>query len=209
MDNSSATDATIETTPDAIEAAVLAALTPAPVGSALSPEAREIAEAMEPVAEVRKPNISMLHRAVEEVDGELLPLFAVGDRIVIERHAHSLPGNPWLDTQTYVVQDIDDETGVLRLWNPGQNQFAMGNYITGPERGDDYRLAGDRRNPIGKRKRGRPRKNPVEPIAPLVDGQPLPVKRGRGRPKGVKNRPKDVIAAERAARRTKRSKGNG
>lgn len=204
MDNSSAPDEVTDTSSDAIEAAITAALAPAPVGSALSPEAREVAEAMAPVAEARKPDISRLHPAVEEVDGELLPLFAVGDRIVIERHAHSLPGSPWLDTQTYVVQDIDDETGVLRLWNTGQNQFAMGNFITGPARGDDYRLAGDRRNPIGKRKRGRPRKNPVEPVAPVVDGTPLPVKRGRGRPKGVKNRPKEVIAAERAARRTKR-----
>lgn len=207
MDNSPSPDAITDTSSEAIEAQVLAALTPQPVVSALSPEAREIAEALAPVAEVRKPDISKLHLAYEDVDGERLALFGAGDRIVIERHASMLQGKPWLDTQTYVVQSVDDETGVLRLWNPDLHQFAMGNFITGPERGDDYRLAGDRRNPIGKRKRGRPRKNPIVPEAVIADGTPLPAKRGRGRPKGVKNRPKDVIEAERAERRAARKKG--
>lgn len=204
MDNTSAPDAVTDTSHDAIEAAVIAALAPAKVESALSPEAKAIADAMAPPAEVRKPDISKLFPASELVDGELLPLFGVGDRIVIERHAHSLPGNPWLDTQTYVVQSIDDETGVLRLWNPDLHQFAMGNYITGPARGDDYRLAGDRRNPVGKRKRGRPRKHPVQPVA-QEGTEPAP-KRGRGRPKGVKNRPKEVIAAEKAERSAARKR---
>ena len=56
-----------------------------------------------------------------------------------------------------------------------------------------------------KRKRGRPKK-----ASSLVAEEPKPAgeKRGRGRPKGVKNRDKEIIAAEKiekAARRSKRA----
>jgi hypothetical protein len=149
----------------------------------------------------RKPDISHLPLAVaKDENGVVVPLFDVNDKIVIERHAGMLIGKPWLDTQTYIVQEIDDDTGVLRLWNPDLLQFALGNFITGPQRGDDYRLAVEGTPTVGKRKRGRPRKNPVQPVA-----QPGEKKRGRGRPPGSKNRSKDVIKAEKVAKAKERA----
>lgn len=150
----------------------------------------------------RKPDISHLPAATVKTDEGIFPLFDVGDRIVIERHASMVNGKPWLDTQTYVVQEIDDATGVIRLWNPDLLQFALGNFITGPARGDDYRLAVEGTPSVGKRKRGRPRKAPVQPVAPKVPGEK---KRGRGRPPGAKNRPKDVIKAEKALKAKERA----
>lgn len=143
----------------------------------------------------RKPDISYLEEAVAYPDSSTaLPLFDTGDRIVIERYCHSLPGEPWLDTQTYTVEEIDDETGELRLWNADLNQHARGNFITGPVRGDVYMLA-HAKGEIGKKKRGRPRKNPIgKPVAEKVKGA------GRGRPPGSKNRPREVVQAEKRER---------
>lgn len=149
----------------------------------------------------RKPNISWLEDATVTVDGTTLALFTVGDRIVIERYAHFLQGSPWLDTQTYLVKNIDDDTGNLSLWNPDLNQFAAGNFVTGTARGDVYKLA-PKKGTIGKRKRGRPRKN-LAPTKAQENG--TAVKKGRGRPPGAKNRPKDVIKAEREALRNDRA----
>lgn len=149
----------------------------------------------------RKPDISHLPlAAVKDKDGTVLPLFDIGDRIVIERHAGMLTGKPWLDTQTYVVQHINDDNGDLKLWNPDLLQFALGNFIKGPARGDDYRLAVEGTPTVGKRKRGRPRKNPVQPVAQVGEK-----KRGRGRPAGSKNRDKDVIKAEKVAKAKERA----
>lgn len=143
----------------------------------------------------RKPNISHLKPALVVVDGAPLPLFNIGDKIVIERYASVLAARPWLDTLTYTVESIDDETGVVGLWNEDLKQHALGNYITGPKKGDVYCLA-IAKETIGKKKRGRPRVRPLPP-----EGEPKPVRKGkRGRPPGSKNRPKDVIAAERAAK---------
>jgi hypothetical protein len=144
--------------------------------------------------DARKPDITWLEDAVVEAEGMKVPLFNVGDRIVIERYCRMLQGSPWLDTQTYEVQSIDDETGDLRLWNPDLKQFAMSNFIKGPARGDVFKLA-PAKGSIGKKKRGRPRKHPLG--APKPEVKPGE-KRGRGRPKGSKNRPKDVIKAEKA-----------
>lgn len=148
--------------------------------------------------DLRKPSIAHLDDAVARLeDGTILPLFVEGEKIVIERRCSTLVGNPWLDTMTYTVKTIDDETGVLRLWNDELRQNAYGNFITGPARGDVYKLASKARGVpnIGKKKRGRPRKNPIVP--PPVAADPNVPKRGRGRPKGSKNRSKEVIAAER------------
>lgn len=143
----------------------------------------------------RKPDISHLKPALVVVDGAPLPLFNIGDKIVIERYASVLAARPWLDTLTYTVESIDDETGVVGLWNEDLKQHALGNYITGPKKGDVYCLA-IAKETIGKKKRGRPRVRPLPP-----EGEPKPVRKGkRGRPPGSKNRPKDVIAAERAAK---------
>lgn len=155
-------------------------------------------EAAKKAREARRPNIDWLEDAVVTVDGSQIPLFEVGDRIVIERRAGDiLRGAPWLDTQTYQVMHIDDETGNLRLWNKELCQHGWGNYITGPARGDVYKLAPNTRASFNKKKRGRPRKNPEKEVnATPQDGE----KKKRGRPKGSKNRSKEVIKEEKAAR---------
>jgi hypothetical protein len=53
-----------------------------------------------------------------------------------------------------------------------------------------------------KKKRGRPRKNPIE----TVEVKPVGEKKGRGRPKGAKNRPKEEIKAEKAAKKAEKQK---
>ena len=160
-------------------------------------------EAAHRAREARRPNIDWLEDAVIVSDGLPVRLFEVGDRLVIERRAGDvLRGAPWLDTQTYQVLSIDDETGLLHLWNKELCQHGWGNYITGPSRGDVYKLAPNTKSAFSKKKRGRPKKHPEKPAAaPLPDGE----KKRRGRPKGSKNRSKETIKAERDELRAKRS----
>ena len=80
----------------------------------------------------------------------------------------------------------------------------MSNYITGTKAGYRFKLPNAKGMSIGKRKRGRPRKNPTgapELTKPVeLDSNGQPVKKKRGRPAGTKNRPKDVIRAEKKAK---------
>ena len=95
-----------------IEARLIAGVMP--VERALSDEAAEIAEAIQTQAqtkaEAQRPDISRLPDAV--VNG--VARVGVGDRIVIERRASFLKGNPYLDTRTYQVKGIDAATGNRR-----------------------------------------------------------------------------------------------
>lgn len=180
--------------------AALAAETKVPT-SALNPEAQEIAELMAPRKPEAKPDISRLPDAIE--GGKLL--LKPGERIVIERRVPFLAGCPYLDTRTYLINSIDEAKGVLRLWDEAFQQWAMDNYVKGPSYGQVYKMALGR-SVTTKKKRGRPRKNPVEAPKPVElgpDGKP--VKKKRGRPKGSKNRPKDEIREEKVAKAAKRS----
>lgn len=141
---------------------------------------------------VSKPDISRLPNAIEGG----IPQFGPGDKIVIERYASFLKGNPYLDTRTYKVVDVDAFTGKMHLYDESLSQNAVDNWKTGIKSGNVYKLAMG--NAVTtKKKRGRPRKNPIEAPKPLDPAAP---KRGRGRPKGVKNRAKSVIAAEKATK---------
>lgn len=140
----------------------------------------------------RKPEIGHLEDAFNE---EGTPLFEVGGRIVIERYATTIPGRPWLDTQTYVVNEIDPHSGVMKLWNPYLFQSALSNFKLGLDNGFLFKLA-PTKGGFGKKKRGRPAKNGGKKVEEKPQGE----KKGRGRPKGVKNRAPDVIEAERKAR---------
>ncbi|NBO55926.1 MAG: hypothetical protein EBU84_15370, partial [Actinobacteria bacterium] len=86
-------------------------------------------------------------------------------------------------------------------------QYATDNWRHGVKIGQVYKLSLGRLV-SSKGKRGRPRKNPV--VSPVVVTTPGEKKK-RGRPKGVKNRSKETIRAEkkerevaRAAKKTKR-----
>jgi hypothetical protein len=155
--------------------------------------------------ESRKPDISWLEDAVATLeDGTVVPLFNVGDSIVIEQYATLLKNRPWLDTQTYIVRSIDDETGIIKLWNPVLEQQAMNNFITGPKDGGCVFKLAPSRGSIGSKKRGRSslvRKNhPDVKAEPETTDKP----KRRGRPKGTKNRSKEVIAEEKARVRKER-----
>jgi hypothetical protein len=144
-----------------------------------------------------KPDISHLEDAIWSDGTTTVFIPQPGDRVVIERPSSLSPGNHWLDTKIYVVQDINDETGVLKLWDPELLQFAMSNFLTGPARGLVFKVPVDGSTLGMKRKRGRPRKNHTGKSGQNQTMGNAPKKRGR--PKGSKNRPKEVIRAERLA----------
>lgn len=166
-----------------------------------------VAEAKEQARKVAKPLIDHLEDAVgQDQFGNPVLNAGVGDKIIIERVASILSHRPWLDTKTYVIQSVDGVTGDLLLLDTDIGQQAGSNFITGPQRGYRFKLPNAKGLSIGKRRRGRPRKNPTEaptsnkPAQPAVGTAP----KKRGRPAGSKNRPKEVIRAEKKARLEKR-----
>jgi hypothetical protein len=179
------------------------------ISSILASEAKERARL------ASKPVLDHLEDAVEMDEGGI-PTFTVapGDKVVIERYATILRGSPWLDTKVYTVESIDGVTGTLHLWDDDGKCYAMTNYITGVAAGFKFKVPPAKGGmPTSQRKRGRPRKilppGQEKPSTPSLDADGQPVKKKRGRPPGVKNRPRDVIAAERRAKvkSTKKSKG--
>lgn len=163
----------------------------------LTPEVRSRLGA--PVKPVSKPDISMMPDALD-ADGK--PMFVAGDKIVIERHTSLLAGNPYLDTRTFRVNSVDMETGRLELFDESLPQHATDNWLTGVAMGNVYKFA---RGPvvIKTKRRGRPPKPKadVAVVTQAADGG----KKRRGRPKGSKNRSKDVIRAEKAAKAKERA----
>lgn len=155
--------------------------------------------------EARKPDISWLDDAIAVLeDGTSVPLFDVGDTIVIERYATLLKSCPWLDTQTFEVTAIDDDTGVIKLWSHVLKQQAMNNFITGPKNGCVFKLPPARGSIDGKKRGRRPAPRIDQPMtAPPAGGETK--RKGRGRPKGSKNRDREIIAAEKAERAKERA----
>lgn len=150
--------------------------------------------------EVSKPDISHLPDALGP-DGR--PLFRPGDKIVIERHAAVLAGSPYLDTRTYRVLALDEASGNVALYDDSLAQHAGTNWRSAPRGGDVFKFAAG--TVSSRRKRGRPKKSPAAPLpAPALLPDGTPVKRKRGRPPGKKNRPRDVVAAEKAERAARR-----
>ena len=163
------------------------------------------AAAKEAAKAANKPMIDHLPDAVEKDEFGVPTLLAKpGDKIVIERVATVLQGKPWLDTKTYVIESIDAATGNLGLWDDDLQRSAATNFIQGVKVGYRFKLPNIKGLSIGKKKRGRPKKNPTgvpEPVKPVQlgpDGKPIAKKRGR--PPGSKNRDRDVIKAEKRAR---------
>ena len=181
------------------------------ISSILASEAKERARL------ASKPVLDHLEDAVE-VDDLGIPTFTVapGDKVVVERYATILRGSPWLDTKVYTVESIDGVTGTLRLWDDDDKCHAMTNYITGLAAGFKFKVPPAKGGmPSSQRRRGRPRKilppGQEKPSTPILGEDGQPVKKKRGRPPGVKNRPRDVIVEERRAKvkakKSKKSKG--
>jgi hypothetical protein len=150
---------------------------------------------------VNKPVIDHLPDAVVTDDrGTHVFLAKPGEKVVIERYATVLSHRPWLDTKTYTVMSVETVTGVVNLFDEDLHRHSSTNYVSAIKGGYRIKLA-TKSTDIGKKKRGRPRKNPpveVKPVELGTDGKPVAKKRGR--PAGSKNRAKDVIQAEKAAK---------
>ena len=165
--------------------------------------AATIASQLGPRKPVQKPDISRLPPAIGP-DGR--PLFVAGDKIVIERYSAILLGNPYLDTRTFRVKSVDMETGLVHLHDEVLVQNATDNWKSGVASGQVYKFAMGT-SVSTKKKRGRPRKDPVE--AASAEAQPPGEKKRRGRPKGSKNRSKDEIRAAKAAKTAAKSAKKG
>lgn len=153
----------------------------------------------------RRPNIEHLQDGVARLtDGRVIALFDVGDRIVVDRMLLWDP-KKWLDTRVYEVREIDDDTGLIRAWDvvAEHNSFLSFTHPT-----STVKLAPARGNPF-RAPPGWQRAQNIHPVedketiqtdAPIIPVSTVeqPVKRGRGRPKGSKNRPKDEIQADKA-----------
>lgn len=152
----------------------------------------EVSGIAPPESKRAKPDISSLEDAVDvSDDGTVTFIPVVGGKVVIERCVES---GDWLDTNLYTVTDIDTESGALRLIRDEFGHNAMSNYMEGILRGYVFKLP-PKKGPIVKRKVRVSRK--VKDATITIPDPNLP-KKGRGRPKGSKNRPKDVIQAEKA-----------
>lgn len=144
----------------------------------------------------RRPSIEHLENGTVTLeDGLVLPLFAAGDRIVVERFL-SWNLNYWLDTKIYKVRDIDDDTGVVKCIDEEHGTLAnIGFKHAGqniklvPGRGDPFNPAKARKELAAKQKALYNKENGI-----------VEKKKGRGRPAGSKNRPKEVIRAEKLER---------
>ena len=135
-----------------------------------------------------KPDISGLPDAI--VAGKLT--VGKGERLLIQYP------QGWRDTAIYVVKEVNPQglvkEGYVRLYDPLRLQYAGTDYIRGPSQGLIFKVPDSKTRLIpGKEGKKRSRKGRIElqpkpekPAPVLVDG--VPVKRGRGRPKGSKNK---------------------
>lgn len=174
------------------------------------------ASAREAARLASRPNIDHLPDAIAKDEMGVWQLLArPGEKVIIERFSSILQGRPWMDTKTFVVDSIDGATGNIYLHDIELCRQSMTNIPTALKYGHRFKLPTAKMpNLTGKRKRGRPKKvvladqKPTVP-APTTDEPTVPKKRGR--PKGSKNRPADVVAAEKAAKKAakKRVKSRG
>lgn len=157
------------------------------------------AEAKERARLASRPNLDALPDAVVKDDmGRMILLTRPGERLIVERFATVLPGRPWLDTKAYTVTSIDEVSGVVHLWDDSLQRQAMTNYIDAIRHGYRLKLTARGMNISSQRKRGRPKK--MQTVAPVQQATAPEEKRGRGRPKGSKNRDADVRMAEKKAK---------
>jgi len=152
--------------------------------------------------QARRPPVDHLEPGLLLPDGGApLPVFDVGDRIVVDRRTALLRGSPWLETIVGKVRSIDDDVGLVSLWDEaGDARNPPVRWASMVDGMHDFRLAPASGDPFDPDRIARARAAAARAAA-LAAGPP---RRGRGRPRGSKNRPKDVIQAERAARRAAR-----
>lgn len=138
----------------------------------------------------RKPSIDHLKPGTAIVDGEVLPLFNVGDRIVVERSISFRLDHPWLDTRVYKVISIDDDSGVVRCFD---DELMHNAYVGFKDPHSIVKLYPAKGNPlVGKKRRSLGKIEKMIRAQQVADGDAVEApKRKRGRPAGVKNKPKE------------------
>lgn len=143
-----------------------------------------------PVENPKRPDIDNLQDAVGFGPGdEPIFLASVGEKIVAD--ISNLDGT-WLVTRTGRVTSIDHPTGEFWCYDDDRGQSFGGNYRTTRKyKHTVYRLLQPKQK---LRKKGH-----KQTVTPVTVGEAAQ-RRGRGRPKGSKNRPKEVIKQERVAR---------
>ena len=159
-----------------------------------------------PQEPIEKPDIECLDDAVidsPEIGKVFIP--QAGDGLIIEYP------QPWRETKYFVIQDVDYDTGNVRLWDPAARRQHGTNYITGQEKWElklklpapntcSTKDISARLNEVGMKKRC---KRAVSKIIAQQTETNHVVKKsriGRGRPAGSKNRSKDVIEEEKKER---------
>jgi hypothetical protein len=144
----------------------------------------------------KRPSIDHLKDGVVEVEGTMVPLFNVGDRIVVDCCTNLLKNSPWLETIVGRVRSIDDDTGLVSVFDEASDvRSPVVRWASFKDGLHTLKLAPARGNPLAAPE---PTSRPEKTSRFDDQGNP---KRGKGRPRGSKNRPKDVIMAEKVARK--------
>lgn len=87
-----------------------------------------------------RPDIDHLRDAVVEVDGKLQFVQPKGTRVIIERFATVLSNRPWLDTRSYLVESVNQETGELKLQDEEMRHSSHSNFITASKLGYRFKV---------------------------------------------------------------------
>lgn len=166
-------------------------------------------EAMRARWQARRPGIAHLKEGLVEALGEpdergfrrseMLPLFDVGTRIVVDCRTPMLNDTPWLRTIVGKVRSIDDDTGIVSIFDEDSDfrnpKISWVGFKAPHAEHHIFKLAPEKGDPFA-----------VSAVRAAAKPEPKPgeEKRGRGRPKGSLNRSKEEIAAERDAYRKMR-----
>ncbi len=109
-------------------------------------------------------------------DGDPIPNFRIGDRILMQRPSIIFPNRGYFPHEEYIVHNIDFSICRMTLWNPNLGQFDLTDYRTGIKtHGVLYKLPIKIEKP--KPKVQAKAEVPVDPSKPR-----------RGRPPGSKNK---------------------
>lgn len=87
-----------------------------------------------------RPYIDGFPDAVREKDGKMVCTQTKDMRIIIERYATILSTKPWLDTKTYIVNGVNQDTGEIKLWDEDLEHHVTLNFITGTKLGYRFKV---------------------------------------------------------------------
>lgn len=146
-----------------------------------------------------KPDITGLSDAFENIDGEYFPLFGVNDFIWIER-VSTIFQDKWFETSRFRVMEVNQSDHLLTLWNEELEQHCMSHWDTGLKRGNLYKLS-----TVAGKNMEAPKTKAAKKLEARTDVT-LEVKKGRGRPKGSKNKSVKVKLSKPESE-TKRGRG--